>query len=187
MHTTAGSLVLVGLRPTADATVAARLREAGAVILGKTNLSEWAGGMSLVHHAGWSARGGQTGNPYKLDRSPNESSSGTGAAVAANLAVAGIGTETNDSILDPSSANCLVGSKPTVGLVGARRGHIRRASQDSVGPMARTVRDATVMLGVLAGPDAREFSAERGARHFTARLQESLAARIPSLDRGRLR
>ncbi|MDQ0791506.1 amidase [Streptomyces sp. B3I8] len=166
MHTTAGSLALVGLRPTADATVAARLREAGAVILGKTNLSEWAGGMSLVHHAGWSARGGQTRNPYKLDRSPNESSSGTGAAVAANLAVAGIGTETNGSILDPSSANCLVGLKPTVGLVG-RGGVIPGVpSQDSVGPMARTVRDTAVMLGVLAGPDARDPATRAGRGHW---------------------
>ncbi|SMQ17127.1 amidase [Streptomyces sp. Ag82_O1-12] len=165
MHTTAGSLALEGLRPAADATVAARLRDAGAVILGKTNLSEWAGGMSLTHHAGWSARGGQTRNPYKLDRSPNESSSGTGAAVAANLCVAGIGTETNGSIVDPSSANCLVGVKPTVGLVG-RGGVIPGVpSQDSVGPMARTVRDAAIMLGVLVGPDERDPATRAGRGH----------------------
>ncbi|MEO3843250.1 amidase family protein [Streptomyces sp. CNZ287] len=149
MHTTAGSYALEGMRVRRDSAVAARLRAAGAVILGKTNLSEWAGGMSLTHHAGWSARGGQTANPYKLDRSPHESSSGTGAAVAANLCVAGIGTEMNGSILDPSSANCVVGVKPTVGLVG-RGGMIPGVpSQDSVGPMARTVRDAAILLGTL--------------------------------------
>ncbi|MFJ9104715.1 amidase [Streptomyces sp. NPDC102405] len=167
MHTTAGSLALEGLRPARDATVAARLRAAGAVILGKTNLSEWAGGLSLTHHAGWSARGGQTRNPYKLDRSPNESSSGTGVAVAANLCVAGIGTETNGSIIDPSSANCVVGVKPTVGLVG-RGGVIPGVpSQDSVGPMARTVRDAAIMLGTLVGVDGRDpaTAASRGRFH----------------------
>ena len=167
MHTTAGSLALEGLRPTQDATVAARLRAAGAVVLGKTNLSEWAGGMSLTHHAGWSARGGQTRNPYKLDRSPNESSSGTGAAVAANLCVAGIGTETNGSIIDPASANCVVGVKPTVGLVG-RGGVIPGVpSQDSVGPLARTVRDAAILLGTLVGVDDRDpaTGASRGRFH----------------------
>ncbi|MEU6351811.1 amidase [Streptomyces sp. NPDC047072] len=167
MHTTAGSLALEGLRPARDATVAARLRAAGAVVLGKTNLSEWAGGMSLVHHAGWSARGGQTRNPYKLDRSPNESSSGTGAAVAADLCVAGIGTETNGSIIDPASANCVVGVKPTVGLVG-RGGVIPGVpSQDSVGPMARTVRDAAILLGTLVGVDPRDPAtrASRGRFH----------------------
>ncbi|GCB48272.1 aspartyl-tRNA(Asn) amidotransferase subunit A [Streptomyces sp. NL15-2K] len=166
MHTTAGSLALEGLRPARDATVAARLRAAGAVILGKTNLSEWAGGMSLTHHAGWSARGGQTRNPYKLDRSPNESSSGTGVAVAANLCVAGIGTETNGSIIDPASANCVVGVKPTVGLVG-RGGVIPGVpSQDSVGPMARTVRDAAILLGTLVGVDDRDPATEASRGHF---------------------
>ncbi|MFI1004703.1 amidase [Streptomyces galbus] len=167
MHTTAGSLALVGLRPAADATVAARLRAAGAVILGKTNLSEWAGGMSLTHHAGHSARGGQTRNPYKLDRSPNESSSGTAVAVAAELCAAGIGTETNGSIVDPSSANCVVGVKPTVGLVG-RGGVIPGVpSQDSVGPIARTVRDAAILLGALVGVDGRDpaTAASRGRSH----------------------
>ena len=167
MHTTAGSLALRGLRPLTDATVAARLRAAGAVILGKTNLSEWAGGMSLTHHAGWSARGGQTRNPYKLDRSPNESSSGTAVAVAANLCVAGIGTETNGSIIDPASANCVVGVKPTVGLVG-RGGVIPGVpSQDSVGPIARTVRDAAILLGTLVGIDDRDpaTGASRGRFH----------------------
>ncbi|WP_262697988.1 MULTISPECIES: amidase [Streptomyces] len=166
MHTTAGSLALEGLRPARDATVAARLRAAGAVILGKTNLSEWAGGMSLTHHAGWSARGGQTRNPYKLDRSPNESSSGTAVATAANLCVAGIGTETNGSIIDPASANCVVGVKPTVGLIG-RGGVIPGVpSQDSVGPIARTVRDAAILLGVLVGIDDRDPATEAGRGHF---------------------
>ncbi|MGW6008209.1 amidase [Streptomyces sp. NPDC055210] len=167
MHTTAGSLALRGLRPAADATVAARLRAAGAVILGKTNLSEWAGGMSLTHHAGWSARGGQTRNPYKLDRSPNESSSGSAVAAAAGLCVAAIGTETNGSIIDPSSANCVVGVKPTVGLVG-RGGVIPGVpSQDSVGPIARTVRDAAILLGTLVGVDDRDPAtrASRGRFH----------------------
>ncbi|MGW0337395.1 amidase [Streptomyces sp. NPDC003011] len=167
MHTTAGSLALEGLRPAADATVAARLRAAGAVLLGKTNLSEWAGGMSLTHHAGWSARGGQTRNPYKLDRSPNESSSGAAVAAAANLCVAGIGTETNGSIIDPASANCVVGVKPTVGLVG-RGGVIPGVpSQDSVGPIARTVRDAAILLGALVGVDDRDPATEASRGHFT--------------------
>ncbi|ATL32742.1 amidase [Streptomyces formicae] len=166
MHTTAGSLALEGLRPAADATVAARLRAAGAVVIGKTNLSEWAGGMSLTHHAGWSARGGQTRNPYKLDRSPNESSSGTAAAVAAGLCVAGIGTETNGSIIDPASANCVVGVKPTVGLVG-RGGVIPGVpSQDSVGPIARTVRDAAILLGTLVGVDGRDPATRASRGHF---------------------
>ncbi|MGQ4389209.1 amidase [Streptomyces sp. SAS_270] len=167
MHTTAGSLALEGLRPARDATVAARLRAAGAVILGKTNLSEWAGGLSLTHHAGWSARGGQTRNPYKLDRSPNESSSGTAVAAAASLCVGGIGTETNGSIIDPASANSVVGVKPTVGLVG-RGGVIPGVpSQDSVGPIARTVRDAAILLGTLVGVDARDPAtmASRGRFH----------------------
>ncbi|MFH8468510.1 amidase [Streptomyces sp. NPDC017991] len=166
MHTTAGSLALRGLRPTADAAVAARLRAAGAVILGKTNLSEWAGGMSLTHHAGWSARGGQTRNPYKLDRSPNESSSGSAVAAAAGLCVAAIGTETNGSIIDPSSANCVVGVKPTVGLVG-RGGVIPGVpSQDSVGPIARTVRDAAILLGTLVGVDDRDPATSASRGHF---------------------
>lgn len=167
MRTTAGSLALEGLRPAADATVAARLRAAGAVILGKTNLSEWAGGMSLTHHAGWSARGGQTRNPYKLDRSPHESSSGSAVAAAAGLCVAAIGTETNGSIIDPASANCVVGVKPTVGLCG-RGGVIPGVpSQDSVGPLARTVRDAAIVLGTLVGVDSRDPAtlASRGHSH----------------------
>lgn len=167
MHTTAGSWALYDARPGQDSTVAARLRQAGAVLLGKTNLSEWAGGMSLTHHAGWSARGGQTRNPYKLDRSPSESSSGTGVAVAANLCVAGIGTETNGSIIDPAAANCVVGVKPTVGLVG-RGGMIQGVpSQDSVGPIARTVRDAAIVLGALTGVDPRDPATRPGHKDYT--------------------
>ncbi|WP_343963747.1 amidase [Kribbella koreensis] len=168
MHTTAGSLALEGGRPKVDSAVAAKLRAAGAVLLGKTNLSEWAGGISITHHPGWSARGGQTRNPYKLDRSPSESSSGTAVAAAANLCVAGIGTETNGSIVDPAAANSVVGVKPTVGLI-SRAGMIQGVpSQDSVGPIARTVRDAAIVLGALAGVDERDpaTKASRGHLHL---------------------
>jgi len=150
MMTTAGSLALVGAKPAKDAFVAQRLREAGAVILGKTNLSEWANFRSAHSSSGWSGRGGQTKNPYVLDRNPCGSSSGTGAAVAANLCAAGIGTETDGSIVCPSSGNSLVGIKPTLGLISGS-GIIPIAhSQDTAGPMARTVRDAAILLGVLA-------------------------------------
>jgi amidase len=154
MTTTAGSLALVGApKPTQDSFVAQRLREAGAVILGKTNLSEWANIRSSHSTSGWSGRGGQTRNPYVLDRNPCGSSSGTGAAVSANLAAGGIGTETDGSIVCPSSANGLVGIKPTVGLV-SRSGIIPIShSQDGAGPMCRTVRDAAVVLGTLTGVD----------------------------------
>ncbi|MDX6284254.1 MAG: amidase [Kribbellaceae bacterium] len=166
MRTTAGSLALEGGRPRADSSVAARLRAAGAVLLGKTNLSEWAGGLSITHHAGWSARGGQTRNPYKLDRSPSESSSGTAVAAAANLCVAGIGTETNGSIVEPAAANSVVGVKPTVGLI-SRAGMIQGVpSQDSVGPIARTVRDAAIVLGTLVGVDERDPATAASRGHF---------------------
>ncbi|MEU4196997.1 amidase [Kribbella sp. NPDC026611] len=166
MHTTAGSYALEGSRPQSDSTVVARLRAAGAVLLGKTNLSEWAGGISLTHHAGWSARGGQTRNPYKLDRSPSESSSGSAVAAAANLCAAAIGTETNGSILDPASANSVVGVKPTVGLIG-RGGMIQGVpSQDSAGPIARTVRDAAIVLGTLVGVDERDPATAASRGHF---------------------
>src|SRR5215213_8301845 len=163
MMTTAGSLALVGARPARDAFVAQKLREAGAVILGKTNLSEWANFRSNKSSSGWSGRGGQTRNPYALDRNPCGSSSGSGAAVAANLCAAAIGTETDGSIVCPSSANSLVGIKPTVGLL-SRSGIIPIAhSQDTPGPMARTVSDAAILLGAMTGVDAQD-SATKGNR-----------------------
>jgi len=156
MMTTAGSLAMLGSRPAQDAFVAKRLREAGAVILGKTNLSEWANFRSTHSTSGWSARGGQTKNPYALDRNTCGSSSGSGAAPAANLCAAAIGTETDGSIVCPSSANSLVGIKPTVGLV-SRSGIIPLShSQDTAGPMTRTVADAAILLGALTGVDPRD-------------------------------
>jgi amidase len=156
MQTTAGSLALLGSRPAKDSFVAAKLRDAGAVILGKTNLSEWANIRSSHSSSGWSGRGGQTKNPYALDRNPCGSSSGSGAAVAANFCTAAIGTETDGSVVCPSSANGIVGIKPTLGLV-SRSGIIPIAhSQDTAGPMARTVRDAAILLGALAGVDPRD-------------------------------
>src|SRR5829696_1659481 len=156
MMTTAGSLALVGSKPLQDAFVARKLREAGAVILGKTNLSEWANFRSTKSSSGWSGRGGQTRNPYVLERNPCGSSSGSGVAVAANLCAAAIGTETDGSIVCPSSANSLVGIKPTIGLV-SRAGIIPIAhSQDTAGPMTRTVADAAIILGALAGIDVRD-------------------------------
>ena len=157
MLTTAGSLALVGgAKPSQDAFVAKKLRDAGAVILGKTNLSEWANFRSAKSSSGWSGRGGQTRNPYALERNPCGSSSGSGAAIAANLAAGAIGTETDGSIVCPSSANSLVGIKPTVGLV-SRAGIIPIAhSQDTAGPMARTVSDAAIILSALTGIDPRD-------------------------------
>ena len=153
MMTTAGSLALVGSKPPKDSFVAQRLRAAGAVILGKTNLSEWANIRSSHSVSGWSGRGGLTKNPYALDRNACGSSSGTGAGISANLAVAGIGTETDGSIVCPSSSNGLAGIKPTVGLV-SRGGIIPIShSQDGAGPMCRTVRDAATLLGALTGVD----------------------------------
>ncbi|MGC2246453.1 MAG: amidase [Terriglobales bacterium] len=153
MMTTAGSLALVGAKVPKDSFVAQKLRAAGAVILGKTNLSEWANIRSSHSTSGWSGRGGLTKNPYALDRNPCGSSSGTGAGISANLAAVGIGTETDGSIVCPSSSNGLVGIKPTVGLI-SRAGIIPIShSQDTPGPMCRTVRDAAILLGVLAGVD----------------------------------
>jgi amidase len=176
MQTTAGSLALVGSQPPADAFVAKRLREAGAVILGKTNLSEWANIRSNHSISGWSGRGGQTKNPYALDRNPCGSSSGTGAGISANLAAIGIGTETDGSIVCPSSANGLAGIKPTVGLV-SRHGIIPIShTQDTAGPMCRTVRDAAILLGVLTGVDpedkATEASQGRSSQDYTQFLKE---------------
>ena len=156
MMTTAGSLALVGSKPPMDSTVAQKLRAAGIVILGKTNLSEWANIRSSHSTSGWSGRGGLTKNPYALDRNACGSSSGSGAAVAANLCAVAIGTETDGSIVCPSAANCLVGIKPTVGLV-SRAGIIPIShSQDGAGPMARSVRDAALVLGALTGADSRD-------------------------------
>jgi len=156
MTTTAGSLALAGSHPLQDATVAAKLRAAGAVLLGKANLSEWANFRSTHSTSGWSGRGGQAKNPYVLDRNPCGSSSGSGGAVAANLCAAAIGTETDGSIVCPSSANGIVGIKPTLGLV-SRAGVIPIAhSQDTAGPMTRTVRDAAIILNVIAGIDGRD-------------------------------
>jgi amidase len=162
MNTTAGSLALVGSRPANDAFVAAQLRKAGAVILGKTNLSEWANIRSSHSTSGWSGRGGLTRNPYALDRNPCGSSSGTGAAVSANLCVAGMGTETDGSVVCPSSANGLAGLKPTVGLA-SRSGIIPIShSQDTPGPMARTVRDVAILLGAMAGSDPKDSATADG-------------------------
>src|ERR1700722_5941609 len=153
MMTTAGSLALVGAKAPKDSFLAQKLRAAGAVILGKTNLSEWANIRSNHSTSGWSGRGGLTKNPYALDRNPCGSSSGTGAGISANLGGVGIGTETDGSIVCPSSANGLVGIKPTVGLI-SRSGIIPIShSQDGAGPMCRTVKDAAILLGALTGVD----------------------------------
>ncbi len=153
MHTSAGSLALAGTPAPRDAFIVAKLRDAGAVLLGKTNLSEWANFRSTRSTSGWSARGGQTKNPYALDRNPSGSSSGTGVAIAASLATVGVGTETDGSIVSPSNVNGLVGMKPTLGLV-SRTGIVPIAhSQDTAGPMGRTVADLAALLTVLAAPD----------------------------------
>jgi amidase len=158
MMTTAGSLALLNSHATRDAFIVQRLRHAGAVILGKTNLSEWANFRSTHSSSGWSGRGGQTKNPYALDRNPCGSSSGSGAATAASMCAGSIGTETDGSIVCPSSANSLVGIKPTLGLV-SRSGIIPIAhSQDTAGPMTRTVADGAILLGALTGIDARDIA-----------------------------
>jgi amidase len=163
MMTTAGSLALVGSKPKKDSFVAQQLRSAGAVILGKTNLSEWANIRSSHSTSGWSGRGGLTKNPYALDRNPCGSSSGTGAGISANLGAVGIGTETDGSIVCPSSSNGLAGIKPTVGLV-SRSGIIPIShSQDSAGPMCRTIRDAAILLSALTGVDPMD-SATAGSQ-----------------------
>ena len=163
MMTTAGSLALVGSKPPKDSFVAQKLRAAGAVILGKTNLSEWANIRSSHSTSGWSGRGGLTKNPYALDRNPCGSSSGTGAGISANFAAVGIGSETDGSIVCPSSSNGLAGIKPTVGLI-SRAGIIPIShSQDSAGPMARTLRDAAILLGALTGVDPEDSATPASA------------------------
>lgn len=174
MQTTAGSLALVGSQPPEDAFVVQRLRAAGAVILGKTNLSEWANIRSSQSTSGWSARGGLTRNPYALDRNTSGSSSGSGAAAAASLCAAAVGTETDGSILSPASICGLVGLKPTVGLV-SRIGIVPIAhSQDTAGPMARSVRDCALLLNAMVGTDPRDAAmadaASRAALDYAAGL-----------------
>jgi amidase len=179
MRTSAGSLALENSRAPRDSTVVARLRIAGAVLLGKTNLSEWANYRSTSSTSGWSARGGLTRNPYVLDRNPCGSSSGSGAAAAANLAAVTIGTETDGSITCPSSICGLVGIKPTVGLV-SRAGIIPiSATQDTAGPMCRTVADAAAVLEAIQGVDLRDRA--------TARATGRLAGYAGSLRRGLLK
>ncbi len=168
MATTAGSLALVGSKPPKDSFLVQQLRAAGAIILGKTNLSEWANIRSSHSTSGWSGRGGLTKNPYALDRNTSGSSSGSGAGTSANLCAAAVGTETDGSVVSPSSINGIVGIKPTVGLI-SRAGVIPIShSQDTAGPMARTVRDAAIMLGALAGvdPEDKTTSAE-GRKSFS--------------------
>ncbi|MBI2409117.1 MAG: amidase [Gemmatimonadetes bacterium] len=199
MRTTAGSLALADSRPMQDAFIVQRLREAGAVLLGKTNLSEWANYRSTRSTSGWTGRGGLTRNPYVLDRNTSGSSSGTGAGIAADFATIGIGTETDGSIISPSGICGLVGIKPTVGLWG-RSGIIPiAASQDTAGPMCRTVADAATLLGALKGADPRDAATKsstdkaqadyraflrpdglRGARIGVARAQ---AGFNPDVDR----
>ena len=161
--TTAGSLALAGVKPPKDAFIVTRLRDAGAIILGKTNLSEWANFRSTHSTSGWSGRGGQTKNPYALDRNPSGSSSGSGSAVAANLAAAAIGTETDGSIVSPSNNNSLVGIKPTIGLV-SRSGIVPIShTQDTAGPMTRSVADAALVLAAIAGADPDDKATMPGA------------------------
>ena len=167
MNTTAGSLALLGSKPIKDSFVVKQLRAAGAIILGKTNLSEWANIRSTHSTSGWSGRGGLTKNPYALDRNCSGSSSGSGAAASANLCAVAIGTETDGSVVSPSSLNGLVGIKPTVGLV-SRAGIIPIShSQDTAGPMTRTVRDAAILLGTMTGVDSEdEYTKEsKGKSH----------------------
>jgi amidase len=174
MSTTAGSLALEGSIAARDAFIVGRLREAGAVILGKTNLSEWANFRSMHSTSGWSGRGGLVRNPYALDRTACGSSSGTAAAVAASFATIGVGTETDGSILCPSAVTSLVGIKPTVGLV-SRSGIIPIAhSQDTAGPMARTVEDAAILLEALAAADSRDSATTDGSRPAQLALRASL-------------
>ncbi len=174
METAAGSLALVNARPPRDAFLAQRLRAAGAVLLGKTNMSEWANFRSTHASSGWSGRGGQCRNPYALDRSPSGSSSGSAVATATNMCAAAIGSETNGSIVSPAAACSLVGIKPTVGLVSRSAIIPISRSQDTAGPLARTVTDAAILLGAIAGADtadpATRASGARRIPDYTAGL-----------------
>jgi len=175
MVNSAGSLALAAHKPKDDAFLVARLREAGAVILGKTNLSEWANFRSTRSTSGWSSRGGQTKNPYVLDRNPCGSSSGTGTAIAASLAAVGVGTETDGSIICPAAVAGLVGIKPTVGLV-SRDGIIPiSVSQDTAGPMARTVADAAALLSAMAGVDASDPAGPAAEGHVAGDYTTALS------------
>jgi amidase len=181
-HTTAGSFALIGARPARDAFLVKRLRRAGAVVLGKANLSEWANFRSISSSSGWSARGGQTHNPYVLDRNPCGSSSGSAVAAAANLAAVTIGTETDGSIVCPAGANAVVGIKPTLGLV-SRAGVVPiSAEQDTAGPLTRHVTDAAAVLSVIQGVDRRD-PATQAARPFVDR--DYLASLQPDALRGK--
>ena len=176
MVNSAGSLALANHHPKTDAFLVQRLRAAGAVILGKTNLSEWANFRSTRATSGWSGRGGQTRSPYALDRNPCGSSAGTGTAIAAGMAAVGIGTETDGSIICPSSVAGLVGIKPTVGLV-SRSGIIPIShSQDTAGPMARSVADAAVLLSVIAGADATDSASRESVGHAQSDYSSHLRA-----------
>jgi amidase len=168
MQTTAGSLAMAGNIASSDAFIVKKLREAGAIIIGKTNLSEWANFRSTQSSSGWSSRGGQTKNPYFLDHNPCGSSAGSGVAVSANLCVVAVGTETDGSIVCPASVSGLVGIKPTVGLI-SRSGIIPISkTQDTAGPIARTVEDAAILLGVLSGIDNKDLiTKESNGRNFT--------------------
>ena len=177
MHTTAGSLALADSIALKDSFVADRLRKAGAVILGKTNLSEWANFRSTRSTSGWSGRGGQTNNPYALDRNPCGSSSGSGAAVSANLCAVAVGTETDGSIVCPATTNGVVGIKPTVGLIG-RTGIVPIShSQDTAGPLTRTVRDAANLLTALAGIDPDDAA----AKNAQGKIRDRLCPRFPPI------
>ena len=174
MQTTAGSLALAGHRAAADAFLVKRLREAGAVLLGKTNLSEWANFRASRSVSGWSSRGGQTRNPHALDRTPGGSSSGSAVAVAAGYCPLAVGTETDGSITSPAAMNGIVGIKPTLGLV-SRRGIVPVSrSQDTAGPMARTVADAARLLEVLAGTDPEDPATEEADHRRPASYTEGL-------------
>jgi amidase len=175
-ETTAGSLALLGSRPARDATIAAKLRAAGAILLGKTNMSEWANFRSTRSSSGWSGRGRQCRNPYVLDRTPGGSSSGSGVAPAASLCAAAIGTETNGSIVSPAAASGVVGLKPTVGLT-SRAGIIPIShTQDTAGPLGRTVADVATVLGALTGTDQRDPATEASVGHFHADYTQFLDA-----------